>query len=165
MDQIWEVCRNPVSLLLGYKEHHCTVAEAPTQHGMVLPSPPNICRVFNNLHILWMGTWNSRQAITTTSICLDLRSQLKSWFSAGLQRTPLCSGRGSNPTWNGSHIPSHHINGISLWQLLYDVDGHMYLCLYAITTTCDCSGMGSQPKFHFTAGLQTTPLRLLAIME
>ena len=162
MDQIWEACWNPVSLL-GYKEHHCAVTEAPTQHGMVFTSPPNIFRVFDNLHMLWMGTWNSHQVVITTSGCLDLGSQLKSWFSAGLQRTPLCSGWGSNPTWNGSHTPSQHIYG--LWQPLYDVDGHMYLCLYAITTTCDCSDMGSQPKFHFTAGLQTTPLRLLAIME
>ena len=166
MDQIWEACWNPVSLL-GYKEHHCAVTEAPTQHGMVFTSPPNIFRVFDNLHMLWMGTWNSHQVVITTSGCLDLGSQLKSWFSAGLQRTPLCSGWGSNPTWNGSHTPSQHIYG--LWQPLYDVDGHMNLsschyhnmwllrygesaefpshCYWPLLTAPSCSGRGWNPTW------------------
>ena len=46
-----------------------------------------------------------------------------SWFSAGLQMTPLCSGRGSNPTWNGYNISSQHMRGA--WQPSYAVDGHM----------------------------------------
>ena len=44
------------------------------------------------------------------------------WLTAGLQLTPLCSGWGSNPTWNGSHISSQHMQ--RGWQPSYAVDGH-----------------------------------------
>jgi hypothetical protein len=43
-------------LIVGlYKGHHCTVAEALTQHGMIPTSPSNICKVLDKLHMLWMG--------------------------------------------------------------------------------------------------------------
>ena len=99
-------------------------AEALTQHGTVSISPPNICwKVVDKLHMLWMGIWCHILPITTTWVVPDLGSLLKLWFTAGLQLTPLCSGWGSNPTWNGSHISSQHMQGG--WQPSYAVDGHM----------------------------------------
>ena len=53
--QMLEVPWNSTSLL-GDKGWHCAVVEALTQHGVVPTSPPNICKVFGNFHILWMGT-------------------------------------------------------------------------------------------------------------
>jgi hypothetical protein len=53
--QMLEVPWNSPSLL-GDKGWHCEVVEALTQHGMVPTSPPNIWKVFDNFHILWMGT-------------------------------------------------------------------------------------------------------------
>ena len=49
--------------------------------------------------------------------------QLKSSVPVGLQKTPLCSRCGSDPTQNGSHIPSQHIPGV--WHPSYDVNWHM----------------------------------------
>ena len=49
--------------------------------------------------------------------------QLKSSVPVGLQKTPLCSRCGSDPTRNGSHIPSQHIPGV--WHPSYDVNWHM----------------------------------------
>jgi len=120
--KIWEVFWNYGSLL-GCKWHHCTVAEVLTQHGMVPTSPPNICKVVDKLHMLWMGIWIHYQANFITCIGQELGSLLKLWFNAGLQMTPLCRGRGSNPTWNGSNISSQHLRGA--WQASYTVDGHM----------------------------------------
>jgi len=55
----------------------------------------------------------------------DWRGQLKFWFTAGLQTTPLCSGWGSNQILNGSQIPSHHMPGV--WQPSFAVDEYMEL--------------------------------------
>jgi hypothetical protein len=73
---------------------------------MIPTSPSNICKVLDKLHMLWMGIWSHREAMSTTCICQNLGSLLKS-FTAGQQTTPLCSGWGSNPatSWNGSNIP------------------------------------------------------------
>ncbi len=103
----WEVFWNSGSLL-GCKWHHCAVAEALTQHGMVPISPPNKCKMVDNLHMLWMGIWRHILpiTITTTWVVPDLGSLLKLWFPAGRQMTPLCSCWRSNPTWNGFHTPS-----------------------------------------------------------
>ena len=107
LSQIWEGFWNYGSLL-GCKWHHCTVAEALIQHGMVPTSPPKICKVVDNLHMLWMGIWRHILpiTITTTWVVPDLGSLLKLWFPAGRQMTPLCSCWRSNPTWNGFHTPS-----------------------------------------------------------
>jgi len=84
--------------------------EALSHHGIVSTSPLNIRNVFDNLHMIWIGiVLVHHQTITTIFDGPDLGSLLKSCFPAGLQRTPLCSDWGSNPTWNGFHIPSQHI--------------------------------------------------------
>jgi len=73
---------------------------------------------------LWMGIWSPHHAVTTTLVGPDLEShQLRSWITAGCQMIPSCSGWGSHPTWNDSHIHSKHKQGI--WQILNDVDGDM----------------------------------------
>jgi hypothetical protein len=73
--------------------------------------------------MLSMGIWSLCHAVTTTLVGPDLESQVKSWISAGCQMIPSCSGWGSHPTWNDSHINSKHIQGDC--QTLYDVDGDM----------------------------------------
>jgi len=74
------------------KWHHCTVAEALIQHGMVPTSPPNIWKVVDKIHMMWMGIWHHILPVTTTWVVPDLGSLLKFWFTAGLQMTPWCSG-------------------------------------------------------------------------
>ena len=67
--QIWEVGKNPVSLL-GYKQHHLTVVEALNQYGRVPTSTDDIQTLFDNLHMQWMGIWSHHHAITTiTCVC------------------------------------------------------------------------------------------------
>jgi hypothetical protein len=154
------------------KWHHCAVAEAQTQHGMVCTSPPNIpmngvrqasyavdghvapysahyhyhhlscprfgksseilvhCRAANDTIVQRLRLkpnmgWAYEAIIRPfyLHVCQDLGSLLKFCFTAGLQLTPLCSGWGSNSTWNDSHIPFLHIKGG--WQASYAVDGHM----------------------------------------
>ena len=60
---------------------------------------------------------------TTTLTCHDLGSQLKSGVNAWHQMLSLSGCWGSEPSWNGSHIPSKHIKGD--WQTSYAVDGDM----------------------------------------
>jgi hypothetical protein len=63
---------------LGCKGCHCAAVEALTHHGMILTFTPNICNVFDNLHMMWMGIWIPHHAITTTCTGPDaVGSQLK----------------------------------------------------------------------------------------
>jgi hypothetical protein len=73
--------------------------------------------------MLWIGMWIHHQAVTTTCVGSDKGTQLTSCEPVALQTSPLCSGRGSMPAYNGSHIPSQHIAGV--WKPSYAVDGHM----------------------------------------
>jgi hypothetical protein len=57
-----------------------------------------------SLHMLQMGIWSPHHAVTTTLVGSHLENQLKSWITAGCQMIPSCSGWGSHPTWNDSHI-------------------------------------------------------------
>jgi hypothetical protein len=57
-----------------YKGYHCAVVEALTQDGRNPTSPPNTWKVFENLHMLWMGTWIYHNAVTTTCVNPDLGS-------------------------------------------------------------------------------------------
>jgi len=149
--------------MLGCKWHSCAVAEALIQHGMVPISPPNIWEVLAKLHVLWMGIWRHilpiTITITTTWVVPDLGGLLKFWFTAGLQMTPLCSGWGSNPTWNGSNISSQHMRGA--WQASYAVDGRMtpYSAHYQYHhLSCPRFGKSSEIMVHCWVTKQMTPL-------
>jgi hypothetical protein len=55
------------------------VFEAPNPHEMVLISTPNIYKVFDNLHMLWMWIWIRHHAGTAILVGPDLESQTKFW--------------------------------------------------------------------------------------
>jgi hypothetical protein len=44
---------------------------------MVPISTPNIYKVIDNLHMLWMGIWVHHHAITTTLVDPDLENRMK----------------------------------------------------------------------------------------
>ena len=70
--QNWEVDQNPDSLL-GYEQHHLTVAEAQNQHGRMVPtSTDDIQTLFNILHMQWTVIWSHHHAITATCVGPDL---------------------------------------------------------------------------------------------
>ncbi len=98
--------------------HHLgTVVEALNPHGMFHTSTANICKVFEIIHIMWMGILTNHHAITTTFDDSDFGGWLKSWGTAGLQTIPWCiSGWGSKPTWNGSRV-HHHFWLFRFWRL------------------------------------------------
>ena len=66
--------------------------------------------------------------------------------ATGLQMTTLCSGRGSNPNCNGSHIPSHHMKDAC--QPSHGMEGHMEPSS-AHSTTCICQDLGSLLKSRY----------------
>ncbi len=78
--------------LLGYKPYHYAVVEAPNSSNTVCTSMWSTYKVFEPLHMQWMGIWNHRQPVTTALVDPDFDSWLKAWVSAGLQTIPLCSG-------------------------------------------------------------------------
>jgi hypothetical protein len=140
--KIWDVCWKTESHL-GYKQYHCAVVEALDPHGMVPTSTSNICKVFGNIHMLWMGILMRHYAITTTLVGLDLGCMLENRVTAGLLTILLCSGWGSRPTWNGSHIHFKHMQGV--WQHSYAVDGQMDASSCRYHHTC-------WPRFGMSAG-------------
>jgi hypothetical protein len=112
-------------------------------------------------------------AVTTTLAGPDLGSQLKSVESlVCTQMMPWCSGWGSKPTWNGSHIHSKHIR--SDWQPSYTVDEDMEESSCSYHHSCWprfgesaqimgpwcarimlswCSGWGSKPTWNGSHGI------------
>ena len=60
--QIWKVSQNPGSLL-GAEWSLYAVVQAPNPCGMTPTSPPNVYKVFDNHHMLWMGIWIHHHAI------------------------------------------------------------------------------------------------------
>jgi hypothetical protein len=79
---IWIAGWNPGSLL-GAKWSHCAVVGAPNPHLMATISTPYIWKVFDNIHMLWMGIWiHHDDIVTTTLVGSDLDSRLKSWVTA-----------------------------------------------------------------------------------
>jgi hypothetical protein len=49
------------------------MVEAQDPHGMVPPSTPYIYKVFETIHMLWMGRWVHHHAITTILVCPKFR--------------------------------------------------------------------------------------------
>jgi hypothetical protein len=54
--------------LLGYKPYHYAVVEAPYPSKAACTSMWSICKVFEPLHMQWMGIWNHRQPVTIADI-------------------------------------------------------------------------------------------------
>ena len=79
--QILESNQNPGSLL-GRKPYHYAMIEAWDPPRMDHTSMSDICNVFGNSHMQWMGIWIHHQAITTARVGPDFGIPPKSWVSA-----------------------------------------------------------------------------------
>jgi len=97
--------------LMGYKPYHYAVVEAPYPSKAACTSMWSTYKVYEPLHMQWMGIWNHRQPITNALVVPDFDSQLKArvWVTTGLQTIPLCSGWGSIPIQSCMHINVEHI--------------------------------------------------------
>jgi len=98
----------------GYKPFHYAVVEAPYASKAACTSMWSTYKVYEPLHMQWMGIWNHRQPITIALVVPDFDSWLKArvWVTAGLQTIPLCSGCGSIPIQSCLHINMEHIKGV-----------------------------------------------------
>jgi hypothetical protein len=86
---------------------------------------PYICKVVENLHMLWMGTWTCHHSVPPLSLVKLLEANLEFWVTATPQPVGLCSVWGYGPTPNRSEINVIHMQGG--WEPSYAVDGHMDL--------------------------------------
>jgi len=79
---------------MGYKPYHYAVVEAPYPSKAACTSMWSMYKVYEPLHMQWMGIWNHRQPDTIALVVPDFDSRLKArvWVTAGLQTIPLCSG-------------------------------------------------------------------------
>ncbi len=80
----------------------------------------SINKVYEPLHMQWMGIWNHWQLVTTALVDPDFDSRLNSWVTAGLQTIPLCSGSGSIPIQSCFHINMKY-------GLYFDIKKYIYL--------------------------------------
>jgi hypothetical protein len=78
--------------LMGYKPYHYAVIEAPYLFKAACTSMWSTYKVFESLHMQWMGIWNHRQPVTIALVDPEFDSRLKAWVTDGLQTIPLCSG-------------------------------------------------------------------------
>ncbi len=51
---------------------HCAVVEAQDPPGIVPTSTSSIYKMFENIHLLWIGIWIHHHAITTALVGPDL---------------------------------------------------------------------------------------------
>ncbi len=65
------------------------VVEASDTPGMVPISTKSMYKVFDNVHMLWMGIWIHHHAITTAVVGPDMGGRLKSNVTAGLLVIPF----------------------------------------------------------------------------
>ncbi len=65
------------------------MVEALDPPGLVLTSTLSMYKVFDNVHMLWMGIWIYHHAITTAVVGQDLGGRLKSYVTAGLLVIPF----------------------------------------------------------------------------
>jgi hypothetical protein len=72
---------------------------------------PYICKVFDNLHMLWMGTWTCPHSVPHPSSHKFLEAELEFWVSATPRPVGLCIVWGYGPTPNRSHINAIHMKG------------------------------------------------------
>jgi len=63
--------------LLGYKPHHYAVIEAPYPSKAACTSMWSTYKVYEPLHMHWMGIWNHQQPVTTTLVDPDFDSWLE----------------------------------------------------------------------------------------
>ncbi len=68
------------------------MVEALDPLGLVPTSTLSMHKVFDNVHMLWMGIWIHHHAVTTAVVSQDLGGRLKSDVTAGLLMIPLSSG-------------------------------------------------------------------------
>jgi hypothetical protein len=71
---------------------HYAVVEAPYPSKDACTSIWSTYKVFEPLHIQWMGIWNHWQPVTIALVDPDFDGRLKDWVTAGLQTIPICSG-------------------------------------------------------------------------
>ena len=67
--------------LLGYKPYHYAVVEAPYPSKAACTSMGSTSKVFEPLHMQWMGIWNHRQPVTIALVDPDFDSRLKAWVT------------------------------------------------------------------------------------
>ena len=77
-------------LLLGYKPYHYAINEDYESQKLDHTSFSDICKVFFNLHMQWMGIWIHHHRIITAGASLYLGNHQKSRVTAGLQILLLC---------------------------------------------------------------------------
>jgi hypothetical protein len=79
---------------MGYKPFHYAVVEAPYPSKAACTSMWSTYKLYEPLHMQWMGIWNHEQPDTIALVVPDFDSRLKArvQVTAGLQTIPLCSG-------------------------------------------------------------------------
>jgi len=68
----------------------CALFEAMDPLQTDPTSMPYICKVFENLHMLWMGTWTCPHSVPHPSSHKFLEAELELWVSATPQPVGLC---------------------------------------------------------------------------
>ena len=117
-NQIWQISRKSGSLL-SYKPYHYTSDEA-FQPPKVDPTFMSyICKIFDNLHMQWMGIWIHHCSIFTIRFGKLAEILGHCWSTA----VPLHTWWGFTTTQSGSHTHVICIQGV--WQSPYTIVGHM----------------------------------------
>jgi len=69
--------RQKLGSLLGYKSYHYAVVEAPYPSKAACTSMWSTYKVYEPLHMQWMGIWNHQQPVINALVDPDFHSQLK----------------------------------------------------------------------------------------
>ena len=118
----WKLVKIVIHSWLVNQWYHYAIVDILDPPWMVPPLTSNMCKVFGNLCMPWMGTWIHHLTNTLVRQKKRRRQPAELLATAGPQMMPLCNVWGSWPTFKWSSLYIEHIQGV--WQTSQAVDIH-----------------------------------------
>ena len=108
---------------LGYIWCHTAVIEVLDPHGMIPTSTPNMFKVFENIHILWMRRWIHHHAISIMIVHLKLIEMAEFTGHTWATYDVILHWLMPQTHMKLSQLHSKHVQCV--WEHSYAVDGEM----------------------------------------
>jgi hypothetical protein len=115
----------PLGSLLGYKPYHYAVIETPYPSKAACTSMRSRYKVYEPLHMQWMGIWNHRQPVTIALVVPDFDSRLKAWvtllgykpYHYAVVEAPYLSKAAYTSIWSTYKVYEPiHMQWIGIWN-------------------------------------------------
>ena len=110
---------------MGYKPYHYAVVEAPFQSKAACTSIWSTYKVYESLHMQWMGIWNHRQPVAIALVDPDFDCRLKALvtlmgykpYHYAVVEAPYPSKAACTSMWSTYKVyESLHMQWMGIWN-------------------------------------------------